>query len=82
MERHVSSVHADMRRERQAVTEKMQNSTDNRLLALSGTVYGIIYKNDSNGYSVIEIDAGDDVYTATGICPSVAEGEQITVYGA
>lgn len=57
-------------------------NNDGRLLALSGTVYGIIYKNDTNGYSVIEIDAGDDVYTATGICPSVAEGEQITVYGA
>ena len=55
---------------------------DPHMIALSGLVYGIIYQNTANGYSVIEIDTGDDVYTATGICPSVAEGEQITVYGS
>ncbi len=60
---------------------EMQNEKDARLTALSGIVYGIIYQNESNGYSVIEIDTGDDVYTATGICPTAAEGEQITVYG-
>lgn len=60
----------------------IQNNADTgRLLALSGNVYGIIYKNDANGYCVIEIDCGDDVYTATGVCPTVAEGEQITLYG-
>ena len=64
------------------MSDNIQNTADSRLLALSGTVYGIIYQNDSNGYCVIEIDAGDDFYTATGVCPSVAEGEQITVYGA
>ena len=64
------------------MSDTTQNTADSRLLALSGTVYGIIYQNESNGYCVIEIDAGDDVYTATGVCPSVAEGEQITVYGA
>ena len=58
------------------------NISDGRILSLSGTVYGIIYKNEDNGYSVIEIDAGDDIYTATGNCPTVAEGEQITLYGS
>ncbi len=57
-------------------------NTDSRLLALSGSVYGIIYQNTENGYCVLEIDAEDDVYTATGVCPAVAEGEQITLYGS
>ncbi len=60
----------------------IQPNTDNRLLALSGSVYGIIYQNNDNGYCVLEIDAGDDIYTATGICPALAEGEEITLYGA
>jgi len=59
-----------------------QSEESGRLLALSGSVYGIIYQNESNGYCVIEIDAGDDVYTATGVCPTVAEGEEITLYGS
>ncbi len=59
-----------------------QQNNDARLLALSGSVYGIIYQNTENGYCVLEIDAGDDVYTATGVCPAVAEGEEITLYGA
>ncbi len=63
------------------MAELAPNTQDSTLSALSGTVYGIIYQNDTNGYCVIEIDAGDDVYTATGVCPSVAEGEQISVYG-
>lgn len=59
-----------------------QSEESGRLLALSGSVYGIIYQNEDNGYCVIEIDAGDDVYTATGVCPTVAEGEQISLYGS
>ncbi len=59
-----------------------QNTDTSHILALSGSVYGIIYQNTENGYCVLEIDAGDDVYTATGVCPAVAEGEEITLYGA
>ncbi len=57
-----------------------QNTSD-RLLALSGSVWGIIYQNQDNGYCVLEIETPDDVYTATGICPAVSEGEEITLYG-
>ena len=60
--------------------EKQNN--DSRLLALSGSIYGIIYQNGENGYTVLEIDAGDDIYTACGICPTACEGEEITLYGA
>ena len=60
----------------------MKENNDTRLITLSGVVYGIIYHNTENGYSVIEIDAGDDIYTATGVCPAVCEGEQISVFGS
>ncbi len=60
---------------------QQNNDTDGRLLSLSGSVYGIIYKNEDHGYCGIEIDTEDDIHTATGICPTVCEGEQITLWG-
>lgn len=49
---------------------------------LSGTIYSVVYENPENGYSVIEIDTGDTIYTAAGNIPYAVEGEQATLYGA
>ena len=43
---------------------------NNELLELEGTVETIIYRNDSNGYTVIELN-DEDSSTAVGIMPDV-----------
>ncbi len=49
---------------------------------LRGTVEGIVYRNDKNDYTVAEISADGELFTAVGIMPMVAEGELVTLTGA
>lgn len=55
----------------------MQN---NELFELCATVDTIIYRNDSNGYTVIELDDEDET-TAVGIMPDVSVGENVKLIG-
>ena len=48
---------------------------------LSGTVEGIIYKNESNGYTVCDINCAGVPVTVVGILPFLNEGETVTVTG-
>lgn len=51
-------------------------------MELSGTVKNIIYRSDSNGFSVIELsdEAGGDI-TVTGTLPLIAVGEMVLLEG-
>lgn len=52
------------------------------LIAISGVVEEVIYKNEENGYTVCEIEADDgEIFTAVGIMPFLSEGEAVKVYG-
>lgn len=52
-------------------------------ITIAGKVYGIIYQNPSNGYTVCEIDSKTDgLFTATGYMPYISEGESINVTGS
>ena len=51
----------------------MDQETD--LLELSGTVEAVIYKNEENGYTVLEFSSGGDLYTAVGELSDVNVGE-------
>ena len=61
-----------------------------QLIRICGEVSRIIYRNDENGYTVMEIipdggsaaAAGDEVITATGILPYAAEGQTLRAQGA
>ena len=55
----------------------MQNK---ELLELTGSVETVIYRNDENGYSVIEL-SGDEEITAVGIMPDVNSGEEVRLIG-
>ncbi len=55
---------------------------DSGLLELSGTVERVVYHNDKNQYTVLEMAAGDDLVTVVGAFPFVSEGEELRVYGA
>lgn len=44
---------------------------DNTLLQLEGYVESVVYRNEENGYTVVEISDDDDYITAVGIMPRV-----------
>ena len=51
------------------------------MVDLTGTVEGIIYRNDENGYTVFVMSVGDNIETVTGTFPLLREGDFITVHG-
>lgn len=54
---------------------------ENGFLELSGTVEHVIYHNDKNQYTVLEMAAGDELVTVVGEFPFVSAGEELRVYG-
>lgn len=54
---------------------------DEEIIKLSGTIEGIIYKNDENGYTVCDMEVSDELITAVGIMPFVSIGEEVNVSG-
>lgn len=55
---------------------------ENSLLQLSGTVENVVYHNDRNQYTVLEMSSGDELVTVVGSFPYVSVGEELEVYGA
>ncbi len=55
--------------------------SEQELWELSGSVENIIYHNEKNQYSVIELESGDELVTAVGIFPYVGEGEEVRLFG-
>ena len=51
-----------------------------KLFELSGTVETIIFRNEENGYTVIEL-SGDEEYVAVGIMPDISPGEEVKLIG-
>lgn len=53
------------------------------LQSVSGMVENIIYQNEDNGYTVVEVgsDDGRELFTAVGVLPYIAQGESIILYG-
>lgn len=54
---------------------------NDELLELKGSVESIIYRNESNGYTVLNLSCEDGETTAVGIMPEVSVGEEIVVQG-
>ena len=51
------------------------------LLELQGSVESIIYRNESNGYTVLNLSCEDGETAAVGMMPEVSVGEEIVVQG-
>ncbi len=51
------------------------------LLELEGIIENIVYRNEENGYTVIEIANGDDYITAVGIMPQASVGNTVRLTG-
>lgn len=54
---------------------------DSKLYELNCTVERIVFRNEENGYTVIEADAEGSEITAVGIMPEVNEGEHLHLLG-
>ena len=62
--------------------DKAKYMPDKELLELSGSVEHVIFHNDKNQYSVIEVLSGDDLVTCVGTFPMISEGEELKIYGS
>lgn len=51
------------------------------LLELTGSVERIVFRNDQNGYTVLELTASEELVTAVGIMPYVSVGEELKLLG-
>lgn len=54
---------------------------DEKPLHIEGTVENILYRNEMNGYAVVDIDAGGELITAVGDLGDVEEGEGLILEG-
>lgn len=59
----------------------MNTTNNNELYELCGQVESIVYRNDENGYTVIELAGEDEMITAVGTMPLISVGEQVKLYG-
>lgn len=57
------------------------NPNDPPLEILKGTVEHIVYRNEANGYTVLELDAGDVLTTVVGELLGIEPGEIVTFTG-
>lgn len=53
----------------------------NNMLQLEGAVENIVYRNEQNGYTVLEIADGEDLITAVGIMPQASVGDTVNLAG-
>ncbi|WP_312693374.1 SF1B family DNA helicase RecD2 [Caproiciproducens sp.] len=54
---------------------------EDNLLEMTGSVEQVIFKNEKNGYAIIEINNGEELVTAVGTMPLVSAGEEVRVVG-
>lgn len=52
-----------------------------QLLEMEGSVENIVYHNDSNQYTVMELSCGDALVTVVGTFPYISVGEKLHLYG-
>lgn len=54
---------------------------EKKLLRLEGVVENIVYRNEENGYTVLELADGEDYITAVGIMPRVNVADTVVLIG-
>ncbi len=58
-----------------------KHSPRENLIELKGSVEHIIYCNEDNGYTVMDVGLEDDIITACGILPYIGEGDAVILWG-
>lgn len=52
-----------------------------KMLQIEGAVENIVFRNEQNGYTVLELADGDDTITAVGIIPQASVGDTVKLTG-
>ena len=52
------------------------------MTSIEGTVLSIVFRNDENGWTVMEVDFNGELTTAVGCMPHIHEGEFVRLFGA
>lgn len=55
--------------------------SENEWVQISGTVEGIIFRNESTSFTVLDINSNDELITAVGVIPELTAGEKINLTG-
>lgn len=59
-----------------------ENVKNEGLEKITGTVEGVIYQNEENGYAILDFGtAENELITIVGTLPYVGEGDELTAYG-
>jgi len=58
-----------------------ENTQDVRQETLAGMVEHIVFCNEDNGWTVLELDTGEDLVTVVGVLPQVQVGESLRLQG-
>lgn len=59
----------------------MADNKSGRLEEIKGTIEEITFRNEQNGFTVLELDVDDEPVIAVGVLPSVNAGEDVHMYG-
>ena len=52
------------------------------MTTIEGTVLHIVFRNDENGYTVMELSCDDELSVAVGSMPHIQPGEYVRLFGA
>lgn len=55
---------------------------ENTLLEMTGSVEQVIFRNEKNQYTILELNTGDELVTVVGAIPWVNVGEELRVIGS
>ena len=61
--------------------EQKSTAPKDGLTQIKGTVEHIIYCNEDNGYTVMDVGLEDDIVTACGIMPYISDGDSLILWG-
>ena len=59
----------------------MTPEAPDELIQIHGTLEEIVYRNENNAYSVIDVSSGDTLITAVGELPEMSPGEKLILTG-
>lgn len=59
----------------------MERRDEEALQPLEGTVERIVFRNPDNGWTVLELEAGDELQKVVGVLPAASVGEGLRLLG-
>ena len=58
-----------------------ENRQEQQGVQLQGTVERVVFRNEDNGWTVMEVESAGEYHKVVGVLPPVNPGEQVTLAG-